>query len=288
MQPPINSLHMSTWLLLHATSSGLSPAGLCLLVFSFVGQLAQDSVEARRYSNLPKLSAPALSATDATKPTRQQLYACQCPPLKLQPTHVAATPCASHSCTCVTLLNTSGGIPLTFPFLMDLCLVGRAPNRVLMSHWPAAQSSLVVLLPRYSEAAMQDTMYFTCTHSVHQQHPFWKPCSSNRAPQPPSSRPAMAASLQGRVLLNHDSCRLCLTLRLSSGVSARLSVPPPSANDCFAPLKFTLFQYLTQKGTHTALILLVQVAHGSRTFWVAACNDRIQQAPRGQHNIIIS
>jgi hypothetical protein len=35
-----------------------------------------------------------------------------------------------------------------------------------------------------------------------------------------------------------------LTLRLRRGVTARLSVPPPSAKDCFMPLKFTLFQYL--------------------------------------------
>jgi hypothetical protein len=40
-------------------------------------------------------------------------------------------------------------------------------------------------------------------------------------------------------------CKVWHTLRLSSGVTARLSVPPPSAKDCFMPSKFTLFQYLT-------------------------------------------
>jgi len=42
-----------------------------------------------------------------------------------------------------------------------------------------------------------------------------------------------------------------LTLRLSSGVTARLSVPPPSAKGCIMPWKLTLFQYLQEGTDHT-------------------------------------
>lgn len=47
-----------------------------------------------------------------------------------------------------------------------------------------------------------------------------------------------------------SNCWTVLTLRLSSGVTARLSVPPPSAKGCCMPWKLTLFQYLQEDTGH--------------------------------------